>query len=507
MIAGAVFDRGLQCEGKKWKPFTSSPAWRTRCAGKAGLHSPARRSPIGSRSRTSHITLAECAYGSRGYELTDLGGARLTHIPLRATTMAWAKENLLNIAIHHLPPAAEKIATLDADVTFRGRDGRAKRSPRSTSIRSSSHGLSLTISGQMTSISASTKASRPSGIPASRSSRRATKFWAFNGGPYAYPHPGFAWGWQRRALDRIGGLFELGGMGSGDHHMALGMVGEYRASLPAGVSVGYHNAVASWSARACAEINGKLGFAHGTIEHPFHGRKGDRGYQSRWSMFLDHGLRSGDRPQAQFLRRARVRRQQAGLGARFRPLSSVARRRREYADVRTYVIIATSIGLIPFRRRARSPSKVFSAWSAQDAATPLLWRCSRTLRTNPGAIGSPRALRGLLGPRPIWLRPDVAAAIMIHGMLEGLLTGPAHHQRDGLRWPDRRPLRGFPRGADLRRMEQVLNVRADIGNGNRASHPEVTAIGGLQQALKMLGYRITVDGDCGRETRKVVASF
>jgi hypothetical protein len=30
------------------------------------------------------------------------------------------------------------------------------------------------------------------------------------------------------------------------------------------------------------------------------------------------------------------------------------------------------------------------------------------------------------------LRPDVAAAIMIHGMLEGLLTGPAHHQRDGL---------------------------------------------------------------------------
>ena len=24
-----------------------------------------------------------------------------------------------------------------------------------------------------------------------------------------------------------------------------------------------------------------LGFVHGTIEHPFHGRKGDRGYQSR----------------------------------------------------------------------------------------------------------------------------------------------------------------------------------------------------------------------------------
>jgi hypothetical protein len=79
-------------------------------------------------------------------------------------------------------------------------------------------------------------------------------------------------------------------MGSGDHHMALGMIGEFRSSLPGAVTVGYHNAVASWSARAVAELNGKLGFAHGTIEHPFHGRKGDRGYQSRWAMFLDHGF-------------------------------------------------------------------------------------------------------------------------------------------------------------------------------------------------------------------------
>jgi hypothetical protein len=45
------------------------------------------------------IYLAECAYGSRGYQLADLAGPRVTHIPLRATTMAWSKENLLNIAI------------------------------------------------------------------------------------------------------------------------------------------------------------------------------------------------------------------------------------------------------------------------------------------------------------------------------------------------------------------------------------------------------------------------
>jgi hypothetical protein len=32
-----------------------------------------------------HITLAECAYGSRGWDLADLVSARVTHIPLRAT--------------------------------------------------------------------------------------------------------------------------------------------------------------------------------------------------------------------------------------------------------------------------------------------------------------------------------------------------------------------------------------------------------------------------------------
>jgi len=37
--------------------------------------------------------------------------------------------------------------------------------------------------------------------------------------------------------------------------------------------------------------------------------------------------------------------------------------------------------------------------------------------------------------------------------------------------------------------------------------PDVHTVSGLQQALKMLGYRIAVDGDYGAETRQVVTSF
>jgi hypothetical protein len=237
-----------------------------------------------------HITLAECAYGSRGYELSDLANDRVTHVPLRATTMAWTKENLLNIGIAKLPEEAQRIATLDADITFR-RPGWATQTlnaldlypviqpwdaaydlgPHDEHIQTHKSFASMWHAGKLVAASGS-------------------KFWAFNGGPYAYPHPGYAWAWQRTALNRIGGLFEFGGMGSGDHHMALGMIGQYEASLPGGVTVGYRNAVASWASRATVEIHGKLGFVHGTIEHPFHGRKGDRGYQARWDMFLDNGF-------------------------------------------------------------------------------------------------------------------------------------------------------------------------------------------------------------------------
>ncbi|RBP15853.1 hypothetical protein DFR50_107123 [Roseiarcus fermentans] len=237
-----------------------------------------------------HVTLAECAYGSRAHDLADLASDRVSHIPLRATTMAWSKENLLNLAVAALPPRAQKIATLDADVTFR-RKGWATETlaaldlypvvqPWDAAYDLGPHDEHIQTHRSFASV---WHAGGPV-VP------MADTFWSFSGGPYAYPHPGYAWAWTRRTLDHIGGLFEDGGMGSGDHHMALGLVGRCEASLPSGVATGYRNAVCAWGARAAAEINGKLGFVHGTIEHPFHGRKGDRGYQSRWAMFLEHGF-------------------------------------------------------------------------------------------------------------------------------------------------------------------------------------------------------------------------
>ena len=116
------------------------------------------------------------------------------------------------------------------------------------------------------------------------------KWWKHDHGPYDYAHTGFAWAYTRHILDLIGCLFELGGMGSADHHQAMAMVGLGEKSIPGGTSNEYRSAVMSWQDRAMAHINRKIGFVHGTIEHKHHGPKNARGYVSRWDMFVKHGF-------------------------------------------------------------------------------------------------------------------------------------------------------------------------------------------------------------------------
>ena len=233
-----------------------------------------------------NVTIVECAYGSRSYELQDLVGPRVTHIPVRATTLAWCKECLQNIGISRLPQSAVYIGTFDADVQYR-QPGWALQilhalqlypvvqpwitaydlGPQDTHIQAHTSFASLWHQG---------KPVRAYG----------KNFWKFDGGYYDYAHSGFAWAWNRSVLDKVGGLFEVGGMGSGDHHMALSLAGKAEASLPGGVSSSYLNAVLQWQSRALVHVNQKIGYIPRTIEHQFHGDKTKRAYLDRWDIFV-----------------------------------------------------------------------------------------------------------------------------------------------------------------------------------------------------------------------------
>ena len=78
--------------------------------------------------------------------------------------------------------------------------------------------------------------------------------------------------------------------GSGDHHMALGLIGQAESSMPGGTSQAYRAEVMRWQDRAERHINRNIGYVPGTLEHLFHGRKYDRGYLSRWDMFVKHAF-------------------------------------------------------------------------------------------------------------------------------------------------------------------------------------------------------------------------
>ncbi len=62
--------------------------------------------------------------------------------------------------------------------------------------------------------------------------------------------------------------------------------------MPGGTNEAYRREVMRWQDRALRHINRNIGYVPGTIEHLFHGRKSERGYQSRWDMFVPPRLRS-----------------------------------------------------------------------------------------------------------------------------------------------------------------------------------------------------------------------
>ena len=233
------------------------------------------------------LHLIEIQYGERPFLYADI--AHVGHIGLRARTWCWSKENALNVGISRVP-GARYIATSDSDV-FHRRAGWAAETVQALQhydvVQPWSDAYDLGPNDEHIQHHVSFCRQYLHGHPVSP---KGPNWWKSTGGPYDYPHSGYVWAWTRQALDGLGGLFEVGGMGSGDHHMALALAGQAEMSLPGDCAPAYRAHVMRWQARALAHIRGNIGYVPGTVEHRFHGRKSDRGYMSRWSMFIRHGF-------------------------------------------------------------------------------------------------------------------------------------------------------------------------------------------------------------------------
>jgi hypothetical protein len=232
------------------------------------------------------LTTIECAYGERGFDLdySACDMPQINRVRVRSKTVCWNKENLLNLAIASLPPDWKYVAWIDGDVLFRKPSWAVETLhalQQYDIVQPWSDAYDLGPKDEHLAAHRSFARQLWHGKPIRA---RGEKWWEFVGGPYAYPHSGYAWAATRHAMEWVGGLLETGASGSGDHHMALGLVGEAKWSMPGGVTPGYSKHVYQWQDRAVRHINGNVGFVWGTLEHQWHGRKIDRAYVERWNI-------------------------------------------------------------------------------------------------------------------------------------------------------------------------------------------------------------------------------
>jgi hypothetical protein len=220
------------------------------------------------------LTVVECAYGDRPHEFGD--NPHVTHVPVRARSLLWTKENLLNIGLSRLPQDWRNVAWIDADITFRRPDWATETVQALQQydvVQPWSDCYDLGPNDEHLQVHRSF-------------CRLAHEGAAIGSGYYTFAHPGYAWAATRRALGLVGGLIETGVLGAGDHHMALALLGRVHQSVPANISDGYMRSLLRWQERASHHIAGNIGYVAGSIEHDWHGGKAKRAYVDRWATLI-----------------------------------------------------------------------------------------------------------------------------------------------------------------------------------------------------------------------------
>ncbi|MFZ1918332.1 MAG: hypothetical protein WAU58_12210 [Terriglobales bacterium] len=110
---------------------------------------------------------------------------------------------------------------------------------------------------------------------------------------YAPGATGGAWGWRRDAFEATGGLLDTCILGSGDWHMAFGLVQATNvAAEMKRCTSGYIKSVLAWQERAkklqAIEGRSPIGCIDNFATHAFHGNKAARAYGERWTVLQKH---------------------------------------------------------------------------------------------------------------------------------------------------------------------------------------------------------------------------
>lgn len=229
----------------------------------------------------------EQAFGNREFQATERDN--IMHLQLRTQNELWHKENMINIGIQYLcqiDPDWKYVAWVDGDIEFQRRDiiiETVQQLQHYDWVQMFSDAIDFGPNGE------TLRTHKSFMYQYHKLGDPKHYFDHFNCYGYYgahkgdFWHPGWAWAARREAIDKLP-LLDRAILGSGDHHMALGLIGMAQSSLPKKISKPYKNYIMNWQDMATFHIRRNVGYVTGSIIHFWHGKKKNRKYVERWDV-------------------------------------------------------------------------------------------------------------------------------------------------------------------------------------------------------------------------------
>ena len=219
------------------------------------------------------LYIVELVYEDQPFVLTDKHNPR--HLQLTGKIPLWHKENMINLGVKKLLPANWKaFAWIDADIEFDNphwaMDTLKILNNGNDFIQLFTNCVDMNYNKEIMNLFTGF------GYQYSKNFKKGTgvNYW----------HPGFAWACNRRTYDKIGGLFEIGILGSGDNIMCHTFLKCAHKTLKAGMSIDYKTYITLYQEKF---EDVKLGYVPGIIRHNFHGKKVNRKYLEREDILIN----------------------------------------------------------------------------------------------------------------------------------------------------------------------------------------------------------------------------
>ena len=227
----------------------------------------------------SHVNLfiVELVYGNQKFMVTDKNNKN--HLQLTTTTPIWHKENMVNLGVKYLLPKDWKaFAWVDADIEF---DNVTWATDTLKILNGCKDVLQLfsqcvDMNNDNTTINIFSSV----GYNLCKGKKYTIK-------GLDYWHPGYAWAITRKAYEKIGGLYDVGVLGSGDSIMALGLINKVHLMKNEKYNEDYNNSMFDFQTKA---KHLRLGYTPGIIRHYYHGTKQNRKYTDRWKILMKHNF-------------------------------------------------------------------------------------------------------------------------------------------------------------------------------------------------------------------------